>query len=209
MMIVPAAKMGGTGAFLQDAVTCVDSGADSVRLEHLSTAIDEHATWFVPWLRDFSSDMLRRERVGHTLQATALANEVIAKLLSSKSCVASLDERLLRVLAAAAVRNVLVDHARRRGRLKRGGHCVAQSIDLDEIPDPMVNDRRILAIHEALSVLESTHPDEAELVKHRYFGGLSVQEAGRLLGWSPRTAARRWSFAKGWLRLQLEGREEL
>jgi len=178
-----------------------------VRTECISAAIDEHASWFVPWLRDFSGDMLRRERVGHTLQATALANEVIAKLLASKSGIASLDERLLRVLAASAVRNVLVDHARRRGRLKRGGNCVAHSVDLDELPDPIVDDQRILAIHQALSALEVTHPEEAELVKHRYFGGLTVEEAGRLLGWSPRTAARRWSFAKGWLRLHLEERE--
>jgi RNA polymerase sigma factor (TIGR02999 family) len=98
------------------------------------------------------------------------------------------------------MRRILIDRARRKLREKRGGGKVEHlEIDAVEIAAPAGNEDETLAVHEALDQLADAHPDKAELVKLRYFAGLSFEEVAEVLGTSVTTAKRDWTFARGWL----------
>jgi RNA polymerase sigma factor (TIGR02999 family) len=101
--------------------------------------------------------------------------------------------------AATAMRSVLVDRARRRKAARHGGGQQRVNVDDVEIADRVVNDDQILAVHEALEKLAIEDPKKAELVKLRYFAGLSVEETAKVLGISEPTAKRWWAYARGWL----------
>jgi RNA polymerase sigma factor (TIGR02999 family) len=101
--------------------------------------------------------------------------------------------------AATAMRSVLVDRARRRKAARHGGGQQRVNVDDVEIADRVVNDDQILAVHEALEKLAVEDPKKAELVKLRYFAGLSVEESAEILGISEPTAKRWWAYARGWL----------
>jgi RNA polymerase sigma factor (TIGR02999 family) len=98
------------------------------------------------------------------------------------------------------MRRILVDRARRKVREKRGGGAV-EHIDIDglEIIAPVGNEEETLAVHEALDQFAAVHPQKADLVKLRYFVGLSFEEVAELMGTSVTTAKRDWAFARGWL----------
>lgn len=159
-------------------------------------------------LKKLAAHQLATERSGHTLNPTALVHEAYIRLSSSIE-----DEKLKRtnrkqffLLAAEAMRHILIDHARFHRRKKRGGGRHRQDIPLQQLPAPQKPDA--LDIHEALEALAMERPEAAELVKLKYFAGLTLDEAAGILELSPATADRRWAFAKTWLLDRMTSLEE-
>jgi RNA polymerase sigma factor (TIGR02999 family) len=165
-------------------------------------------------LRALAAAKLRRERVGdgrpeQTLQATALVHEAYLRVVAggggggAAAAAADWDGRWHFFGAAAeAMRRILVEAARSRGRAKRGGGRRRVSMDgvdpgaeltVDNPPD------ELLAVDEALGRLETVHPQKAQLVKLRYFAGLTIEQAAAAMGVSVPTANRHWAFARAWL----------
>lgn len=152
-------------------------------------------------LRRMAVGRMRMEGQGHTLQPTALVNEACMRLMDGETDWQN--RRHFFGAAAEAMRRVLVDHARRRNAAKRGGglHRVTLT-NLDvESPDSDVD---LLALEDALKVLESESPRLARLVELRFFAGLSIEEAAAMLEVSPATVKRDWSFARAWLLERLD-----
>jgi len=148
-------------------------------------------------LRKLAASRMAREAPGQTLQPTALVHEAWLRLAGNEAL--RWDSRAHFFGAAAeAMRRILIDNARRRQALRHGGG--QQRCDLDEIQiaAPAADDQ-LLAINEALEQLAAQDPSKAELVKLRYFVGLSIEEAARLLSISEATAKRWWTFARAWL----------
>ncbi len=148
-------------------------------------------------LRQMAAQKLSNERPGHTLQATALVHEAYMRLVGADE--QSFKNRAYFFGAAAeAMRRILIENARRKQRLKRGGKLKkAEMFDHELAIEPPSDD--LVALDEALTELESTDKIKSELVKLRYFAGLTVNEAAQVLEISPTTAKRHWSFAKAWL----------
>ena len=144
---------------------------------------------------------MRNERLGHTLQATALVNEVYLRLVDVKD-VDWQHRAQFFAISAQIMRNILVDAARARGSHKRGGDMV--KVNVDELPvlspEP---ETFILALDEALDAFAAIAPRQARVVELRYFGGLSEEEVAAVLNASPRTVRRDWQFAKAWLQHEL------
>jgi RNA polymerase sigma factor (TIGR02999 family) len=161
-------------------------------------------------LRRLARQKMGQERAGHTLQATALVHEAYLRLVDGNTA-KSWDGRWHFFAAAAeAMRRILVDQARRRGRIKRGGGGAAERhrIDLANV-DVAVDDPpdQLLEVDEGLTALAARHPDKAQLVKLRYFAGLTIEEAAEAMGVSVATANRQWAYARAWLFKHLEDRE--
>jgi RNA polymerase sigma factor (TIGR02999 family) len=147
-------------------------------------------------LRRLAHHYMRGERAGHTLQTTALVNEVYLRL-------AGIDKLQWRdrahffAMAATLMRRVLVDYARQRGRDKRGGGVSVTSLDAHAIAaEPAVD---VVALDEALERLAAADPQQSRVVELRFFAGLSVDETAEVLGISPATVKRDWATAKLWL----------
>ena len=157
-------------------------------------------------LRRLATQWLAREAPGQTLQPTALVHEAYVRLVD----VAKVQDWNSRghffAAAAEAMRRILVESARRKSSLKRGGARKRQQIDEENLAAPEQPDE-LLALDEALSQLATNEPKAAELVKLRYFAGLTVKEAAQILGMSPRAADLLWAFARAWLLRKIEGNE--
>lgn len=155
-------------------------------------------------LRGMAGRLMAGERRGHTLDATSLVHEAILKL-SSRLNMGQLAREDLIAAAAQAMRRVLIDHARTRNRLKRGGGTVAEG-DLDDVARPVDEPSDVLdveALQTALDALREVDPDAAQIVDLRFFAGLDVDQAAKVMTISPRSAARLWAFAKAWLHVRL------
>lgn len=153
-------------------------------------------------LRRLAAQSLRREPDGNTLQPTALVNELCVSLLEREAV--SCENRLHFLhLAARQMRRLIVDHARRRHGLKRGGaHLI---LPLDEARDHAIElDDRIADVNEALTRLQDLDARCASVVEMRFFGGLTEQEIADVLGVSVPTVKRDWEFARSWLLAQLK-----
>lgn len=162
-------------------------------------AIDELFRLVYDDLRRLAQRYLEGERAGQTLQPTALVHEAYLRLLGSVSVGPPLENRRAFYAAAArAMRHILVESARRRNSIKRGGDRSREAIDPDRIAEPEIADD-LLALHEALDALAEAEPAVAELVTLRYFGGMTVREAADVLGIAPRTADAHWAYARAWL----------
>lgn len=149
-------------------------------------------------LRDLAEGYLRRERADHTLQATALVHEAYLKMVGQTS--ASFNDRQhFFAIAATAMRRILVNHAKGKKRIKRGGGQRAMALDEAAA---VFDDRAIdlVALDEALDRLTQMDPVQSRLVELRFFGGLSAEDAAELLDMSLRTAHREWAAARAWLR---------
>jgi RNA polymerase sigma factor (TIGR02999 family) len=149
-------------------------------------------------LRRLAADKLRHEQPGQTLQPTALVHEAYLRLVGGEALTSWDSRGHFFAAAAEAMRRILIDNARRKGRVKHGGGL--DRIDLDEATlaiEPPAED--VLALNEALTVLDREDHLKAELVKLRFFAGLTLEEAGRVLGIAPATADRHWAFARAWL----------
>jgi RNA polymerase sigma factor (TIGR02999 family) len=157
-------------------------------------------------LRKLAAQRLALEKPGQTLQATALVHEAYARLVTEEVRQSWNSRGHFFAAAAEAMRRILVEAARRKGRLKHGGNRARVHLQCHE-PAIENNYDVVLAVDEALTQLAMTHPQEAELVKLRYFAGLTLVEASETVGISPATADRRWRFARAWLMLHLQQQE--
>jgi RNA polymerase sigma factor (TIGR02999 family) len=157
-------------------------------------------------LRRTAGGLMRRERRDHTLQASALLHEALLRLLSGEALTEIADRRHLHAAAAQAMRQVLVDHARRRGAAKRQGH--GARVPLDQVLASFEEQGLdVIDLHDALERLAQAHPRPAQVVTLRFFGGLSVPEVAEALDVSDTTVESDWRFARAWLRGQLGGDE--
>jgi RNA polymerase sigma-70 factor, ECF subfamily len=157
-------------------------------------------------LRRLARRYMARERAGQTLQATALVNEAYVRLWKEKKHVWQ-NRAHFCAIAANAMREILVERARARAALKRGGSRVRVSLGND-IAAKENQEVDVLALHEALNRLTKMDPPLARIVELRFFGGLTVEEAADVLGSSTATVKRAWSTAKAWLRHELERARE-
>ena len=151
-------------------------------------------------LRELAGRRMRRERSDQTLQATALVHEAYVRLVDSAR-LRKWDGRWHFFAAAAeAMRRILVDRARRRGRVKRGGLALRRRVDLETLELTVIEPPgELLAVDEGLTALEVRHPEKAQVVKLRYFAGLTAEEAAEATGVSVATANRHWAYARAWL----------
>ena len=155
--------------------------------------------------RTLARRYLDRESPGHTLQPTALVNEVYLKLVDQTE-VDWKGRTHFFAIGAQVMRRVLVDHARRKGRLKRGGNLRRAEVDVSLISARSAAD--VLAVHEAIEELGQLDPRQARIVELRFFGGLSVAEVAEVLGLSRRTVEAEWTMIRAWLRRRLSDEED-
>jgi RNA polymerase sigma factor (TIGR02999 family) len=149
-------------------------------------------------LRRLAARKLARENPGQTLDATALVHEAYVRLVDAQKAQHWNSRGHFFAAAAEAMRRILVESARSKRREKRGGN--RQRVDLDEAcAVTQAPSDSLLALDEALSLLAQEDPPKAELVKLRYFAGLTIPQAAEVLGISVATAERYWTFAKVWL----------
>lgn len=152
-------------------------------------------------LRRLARAQLRRERPGHTLQATALAHEAYLRLVGLDA-IDWRDRAHFFGVAAGVMRRILIDHARRRRAARRGGG--APPVPLEDV-DAAAPERpeELIALDEALERLRALDPRQERIVELRFFGGLEVAETAAVLGVSERTVKRDWAVARAWLRAEL------
>ncbi len=153
-------------------------------------------------LRAIARRYMRQENQGHTLQPTALVHEAFLKLADQRDAEWRNRAQFLAV-AAVAIRRILVDHARTRGRAKRGGGRERVGLEPDVCP-ARKNEVELLELDEALDRLATLHARQAQIVELRFFGGLSMKEIAELLDVSLRTVEGDWTMAKAWLRRELQ-----
>ena len=155
-------------------------------------------------LRKLAAARLANEKPGQTLQATALVHEAYVRLVDAEKPQNWNGRGHFFAAAAEAMRRILVENARRKKRVKRGGEFRRQDFPGDEIKGTDCQDpAELLAIHEALDGLAAKSPRKAELVKLRYFLGCTLGDASEILGIAQATAEDDWRYAKAWLQRQL------
>jgi RNA polymerase sigma factor (TIGR02999 family) len=157
-------------------------------------------------LRRLAAQRLAREAPGQTLQATALVHEVYLRLVGADPDRPWNGRGHFFGAAAEAMRRILVENARRRSRVKRGGDRARVDLD-DAEPAVPQTDHHLLALDEALEQLALWDPVKAELVGLRVFAGLTLAQAAEILGLSTSTADRYWAYARAWLRVEIAGRD--
>ena len=156
-------------------------------------------------LRALAAARLAHEKPGQTLQATALVHEAFMRLVDQTTQQQWDNSRHFFAAAAESMRRILIERARQRASLKRGGeHERIELADLEPSVLPLACDD-ILGLEDALLKLEQQHPRKAELVKLRFFAGLTVAQAAQSLDVSTSTAENDWTYARSWLRLQMRG----
>lgn len=155
-------------------------------------------------LRRLAAAKLAHENPGQTLQATALVHEAYMKLVNGDEQRQWNSRAHFFATAAEAMRRILVDRARHKRCDKRGGQFQRVALDAVAVAAPQDSDE-VLAVDEALVRLGALEPRTAELVKLRYFAGLSIADAAETLDIPPRSADRLWAFARAWLRREIEG----
>jgi RNA polymerase sigma factor (TIGR02999 family) len=146
---------------------------------------------------------MRGERPSHTLQTSALVNEAYLRLAGAED-IQWQNRAHFFAISAQVMRHILVDHARRRNKEKRGG--VVQKVELDEAM--LVSDERaaeVVALDDALKSLAKIDPRKSQLVELRFFGGMSIDETAEVMQVSPGTVMRDWTIAKAWLLREIEG----
>lgn len=154
-------------------------------------------------LRRLASHKMSRERPGQTLQATALVHEAWLRLVSAKN--PRFENRAHFYSAAAeAMRRILIDRARRKLASRHGGGNVAEEFDEADFATTEPDDH-LLAVNDALDKLAKDYPRQAELVKLRYFAGMTIEETAQLLGISVSTANNYWAFSRTWLFREIKG----
>jgi RNA polymerase sigma factor (TIGR02999 family) len=206
LFLIPRARLKGRSAMddVSQILTAIDQG-DPHAAEQLLPLVYEE-------LRRLAAHKLAQEAPGQTLQATALVHEAYLKLVRPASGDPSREQhwesrRHFFAAAAEAMRRILINRARDRGRVKRGGgwrrlRLEHVDLSLSEPPD------ELLDLSDALDKLAQEDPASAELVKLRYFAGLTLDEAADALGIVRRTADRYWAFARSWLYAELRKGEE-
>ncbi len=193
------AKAGSTVPSVTELLAELAAGRDGAAAELLPVIYDE--------LRSIAAAQMSRLRPGDTVQPTALVHEAYVKLLGESPAAAFEGRRHFFGAAAQAMRELIVDHVRRKSAQKRGGGQRPETLDdvaewrLPSSAGSAVED--VLALDGALAALERLHPRQAQVVVMRYFGGLSEPEVAEALGVTPRTVERDWRFARAWLHAAL------
>jgi RNA polymerase sigma factor (TIGR02999 family) len=159
-------------------------------------------------LRKLAAAKLAHEKPGQTLQPTALVHEAYLRLMATGDASAPRDQHWnsrghFFAAAAEAMRRILVDKARRKGRI-RHGHGLHRIDRLDAKVATTTADEQIVLLDDALAKLAALRPQAAELVKLRFFAGLTLEEIALILALSPRSARRLWAFARAWLRREMD-----
>lgn len=177
-------------------LTAIEQGDTAAASQLLPLIYDE--------LRKPAAQKLRHEHPGQTLQATALVHDAFIRLVGDEPPKACGGRGHFFAAAAEAMRRILVENARRKGRVKHGGSRLRVGLDPAFVvaPEP---DEDILALHDALDKLASIDPAKARLVELRFFAGLTSDEAAEVLGIAPSTADRHWTYARAWLRREVQG----
>ncbi|MCU0914181.1 MAG: sigma-70 family RNA polymerase sigma factor [Planctomycetes bacterium] len=169
-------------------------------------ATDELLPLVYEELRLLAAQRLSHEPPGQTLQATALVHEAYLRLLGDQAHHWQGRAHFFGA-AAEAMRRILVENARRKGRLKRGARC--RRIDLETVSLAFETPPEdLLALEEAFTRLVQEDPEAADVIKLSYFGGLTLEETAEVLGISRRTAQRYWAFARAWLHAEMTKGEE-
>ena len=176
---------------------------DSAALDRLTPLVYER-------LRRMARSYMRNERPGHTLQATALVNEAFLRLVDTRD-VDWTDRAHFFAVCARVMRRILVDAARSRAAIKRGGQADraehTTAINLDDLPSRGTEmSAQVCALDEALDTLARIDPRRAQVIELRFFGGLTVEETGQVLQISPQTVMRDWRLARAWLARELSQR---
>jgi len=173
---------------------------DSGALDRLTPLVYEE-------LRRMAGGYMRKERPGHTLQPTALVNEAFLRLVDVRDLDWN-DRAHFFAVCARTMRRILVDAARSRAALKRGGHAErvehSTAIDFDQLAAAGSDtSAQVCALDDALTALAQIDPRRAKVIELRFFGGLSVEEAGQVLQISPQSVMRDWKLARAWLAREL------
>ena len=173
---------------------------DKAALDRLTPLVYEE-------LRRLARNYIRKEQRGHSLQATALVNEAFIRLVDGRA-IDWQDRAHFFAVSARMMRRVLVDAARARGSAKRGGHAErvdhSTAVNLDQFPTTRADiSAQLCALDDALNTLAAMDPRRAQVVELRYFGGLSVEETGRVLNISAQSVMRDWKLARAWLAREL------
>jgi RNA polymerase sigma factor (TIGR02999 family) len=158
-------------------------------------------------LRQLAAHKLAQEKPGQTLEATALVHEAYLRLVGADQAQHWNSRGHFFAAAAEAMRRILVESARRKKRIKRGGDRERDDLDALSLQAPEVPED-LVALDEALALLAVADPQAAELVKLRYFAGLTIEQAAAALGVSPRTASSVWAYARAWLLHKIEADEK-
>ena len=157
-------------------------------------------------LRRLAAAQMAREKPGQTLDATALVHEAYLRLVGDQQ----FDNRRHYFAAAAeAMRRILVENARRKRSLKRGGDRQRLDLKLEQPAEVGRSEHLLLALDEALDRLEACDPDKAQLVKLRYFAGMTIEQSAETLAISVTTANRWWTFARAWLHEEIRRGQDL
>jgi RNA polymerase sigma-70 factor (ECF subfamily) len=158
-------------------------------------------------LREIADGLLRHERADHTLQPTALVHEAYLRLIDQRN-VSDADRTRFKAIAAKAMQRILIDHARGRQRIKRGRGWRKIGFD-DAIASEGSSGFDVVEVHDALERMREVDERQAEIMRLRLLGGLSMEETALLLDCSTRTIERDWKMGRAWLRRALiDGREE-
>lgn len=158
-------------------------------------------------LRRLAASKLAGEAPGQTLQATALVHEAWLRIAGSEATVWD-GRRHFLAAASEAMRRILIDNARRKQAVRHGGGLHRTEREPDHLPIAGgAPDEELLAVHEALDALAAHDPRKAELVKLRYFAGLTLEETAAALDLSERTAKRDWAYARAWLYREISRRK--
>jgi RNA polymerase sigma factor (TIGR02999 family) len=179
-------------------LTAIESG-DARAAEELLPLVYEE-------LRSLAAHRMAQEAPGQTLQPTALVHEAYVRLVDQAQAEQWKSKGHFFAAAAEAMRRILVERARHKKALKSGGGWHRQGIAGIEVPVPE-GDPDLLALDEALGKLEREDRRKAQLVKLRFFAGLTIKEAAQVLGISESTADNDWAYARCWLRLEIEGHD--
>ena len=158
-------------------------------------------------LRRLAAQKMAHEVPGQTLQATALVHEAYLRLVDAEEVQHWNSRGHFFAAAAEAMRRLLVENARRKNALQRGGDRERLDLSLAEPEAPRLSED-VLALSEALEKLEKQDRNKADLVKLRYFAGMTMEQAAEAVGISPATAHRHWNYARAWLHQEISGKDE-
>jgi len=156
-------------------------------------------------LRRLARHHLKLERPDHTLQSTALVHEAYLRLVGQSSLQVESRAHFFGI-AAGLMREILVDHARRRGAAKRGADCLTLTLD-EAVALPQQRELDVIALDDALNTLAGMDPRQSRIVELRFFGGLSIEETSEIVGISRATVTREWATARLWLQREMSRRE--
>lgn len=174
--------------------------------EGKAEALDELVPLVHDELRRIARNFMRRQNPGHTLQTTALVNEAFIRLVDSNR-VNWQDRNHFFAISAQLMRRVLVDVARRKNSLKRGGERVQVTLD-DKLNVSDEKETDLIALDEAMSLLAKLNPRQSQIVELRYFGGLTEEQIADTLEISSRTVRRDWNLARAWLFRELNRKDQ-